>query len=217
MINILQSSVLFSGYTPEQLNQLLPCLDSWEKTYDKGEYLMRMGDKAEMIGMVLSGSVHVIEEDFWGNRNIITELGIGEVFAESYACANSAPIQVDVVTQEKTTVLYIYISKLLTPCGKACDYHISLIRRLVGMLAQKNLFLNEKLRHVTRRTTRERVLSYLSAIAAQKGKAEFDIPFNRQQLADYLAVDRSAMSSELGKLRDEGTLTFHKNHFTLMQ
>ncbi|MDD3920632.1 MAG: Crp/Fnr family transcriptional regulator [Eubacteriales bacterium] len=216
-VSVVQASALFSGFSAKEIEHMLTCMDAEKKEYDKGAYLLHVGEKVRAIGMLLSGSAHVVEEDFWGNRNIIIALEAGEIFAESYAFAGGAPLQVDVIAQEPATVLYIDTKKLLTPCQNACDFHSELIYRLVGMLAQKNLFLTEKLRHVTRRSTREKLLSYLSAESARNAKPDFSIPFDRQQLADYLAVERSAMSAELGKLRKEGVLSFQRNRFTLLK
>ena len=155
---------------------------------------------------MLEGGVHIIREDFWGNRSIVGLAGPGEIFAESYALAGK-PLAVSVLAATDGRALFLDAG------------HLSerLSANLLALLAEKNLMLTEKMRHMARRTTREKLLSYLSAQALRAGTAEFDIPLDRQQLADFLAVDRSAMSAALGKLRDEGVLEFRKNHFRLLR
>ena len=215
ILPVIRSSLLFTGMEDSQILDMLACLSAKDRTYAKGEYLIREGDPVADVGVVLAGSVHVIREDFWGNRNIIAVLETGDVFGESYACAGSAPSGVSVVALEATQVLTLNAQRALTSCASACAFHSALIRNLVSMLAVKNLRLNEKLVHVTQRNTREKLLAFLSSQSLQKGAATFEIPFNRQELADYLSVDRSAMSLALCKLRDEGMLAFHRNRFTL--
>ncbi len=214
---VMRRSSLFAGIGDEQALTMLDCLSAERRTYRKGAYLFNAGDRVNAFGLVLSGSVQVVAEDFWGNRNILAMPGPGEVFAESYACVPDSRLTVDVLAREDTAVLFLDARRALTPCAAACDYHGMLVRNLAAMLAQKNLQLNRKLHHVTQRSTRDKLMSYLSAESSRAGGPVFEIPFDRQQLADYLAVDRSALSAALGKLRDEGVLTFHKNRFELKQ
>lgn len=213
--DILQSSPLFAGMDQAEIPTMLNCLSAVQKKFGKDEYVLRSGKVIESFGLVLSGTVLVIWEDFWGNRNIITHIGVGEIFAESFASLINHPLAVDVVTQEPTEILFLNISKVLSTCSSNCGSHHQLIRNLVSMLAAKNLKLNEKLQHITQRSTREKILSFLSAQSARYGSSSFEVPFNRQQMADFLSVDRSAMSNELCKLRDEGVLAFQHNHFQL--
>jgi CRP/FNR family transcriptional regulator, dissimilatory nitrate respiration regulator len=212
---VLQQTPLFAGITEDKADRMLACLSAARRTFAKGAYVLRTGDDVNRFGMLLSGSVQVVAEDFWGNLNILAILGVGEVFAESYACLPGAKLTVDVIALEDTEALFLDARNALMPCSSACDEHGALVRNLAAMLAAKNLNLNDKLHHVTQRSTREKLLSYLSAQSARAGSPSFSIPFNRQQLADYLAVERSAMSAELGRLRDEGVLTFQKNSFRL--
>ena len=202
------SSPLFRDIAPADLASLLDCLDARERAYEKGAWLLRRGEWTDRLGLVLSGTVHILREDFWGSRSIVGLAGPGEIFAESYALAGE-PLEVSVLAASDARVLFLRVETALTGCGQ-------LTRNLTALLAEKNLTLTRKMRHMARRTTREKLLSYLSAQALRSGGPEFDIPMDRQQLADYLAVDRSAMSAALGKLRDEGVLTFRKNHFRLL-
>jgi CRP/FNR family transcriptional regulator, dissimilatory nitrate respiration regulator len=212
---ILQQTPLFTGITEDKADRMLTCLSAARRSFAKGMYILHTGDAVTRFGLILTGSVQVVAEDFWGNRNILAILGVGEVFAESYACLPGAKLTVDVMALEDTEALFLDARNALMPCASACDEHGALVRNLAAMLAAKNLNLNDKLHHVTQRSTREKLLSYLSAQSARTGSPTFAIPFNRQQLADYLAVERSAMSAELGRLRDEGVLTFQKNGFCL--
>ena len=185
-------------------------------SYQKAEYILSAGTSIDCIGMLLSGSASIIQEDFWGNRNMITKISPGQLFAEAFACVPQSVLNVSVVADTSATVLFLKVQKVLTTCPTSCVFHSRMIRNLLGELAHKNLLFHEKLTHMAQRTTREKLLSYLSAESVRQGNAVFDIPYNRQQLADYLSVERSAMSHELGKLRDEGILLFQKNHFTLL-
>lgn len=213
---IICSSPLFSGLAEEETEAILGCLSASQESLERQQFLLRRGDRTAAMGLVLSGSVHIIREDFWGNRNIIATAGPGELFAETYACTAGATLDVSVVAAETARVMYLEVGRILNTCSPSCQFHERLIRNLLTVLAGKNLLLNEKLIHMAQRSTRDKLLSYLSAEAQRRGSASFTIPFNRQQLADYLSVDRSAMSNELGKMRDEGLLRFDKNSFQLL-
>ena len=197
---------LFRGIPAGELPALLDRASAREVRFAKGELLLHRGETPRSLGLVLEGGVHIIREDFWGNRSIVGLAGAGEIFAESYALAGK-PLEVSVLAATDGRALFLDAG------------HLSqrLSANLLVLLAEKNLMLTEKMRHMARRTTREKLLSYLSAQALRAGTAEFDIPLDRQQLADFLAVDRSAMSAALGKLRDEGVLEFRKNHFRLLR
>ena len=212
---VLRSSQLFSGVSEEELTAMLTCLGAEKRSFPKEAFLLRSGDTAESIGLVLSGSVLVIQEDIWGNRNILSKAGPGQTFAEVFACAPGAVLNVSEEAESAVTVMFLHIRRVLSVCPSACSHHSRIIRNLLGELAEKNLRLNEKLTHMGQRTTRAKLMSYFSAEAQRRGGYEFDIPFSRQQLADYLGVERSGLSMELGKMRDEGLLDFHKSHFLL--
>ena len=194
---------------------MLACLRAEKKDFPKDAFLMRTGDTVESIGLVLSGSVLVIQEDVWGNRNILSKAGAGQTFAAAYACAPGSIMNVSVVAETPVTAMFLNVKRVLNVCPSACAHHSRMIRNLLGELAEKNLRFSEKLSHMGQRTTRAKLMSYFSAEAQRLGKYEFDIPFSRQQLADYLAVERSGLSLELGKMRREGLLDFHKSHFVL--
>ncbi len=214
-INVLLASQLFSGISENELRAMLSCLDAKIEEYPKGAFVLRAGDGVDAIGLMLLGSVLVIQEDVWGNRNILSKVGVGQTFGTAYACAPGSIPNSAVVAETAVTVMFLNVRRILNVCSSACAHHNRIIRNLLGELAEKNLMINEKLTHMGQRSTRSKVMSYLSARAQYLGTYEFDIPFSRQQLADYLAVDRSGLSIELGKMRDEGLLDFRKNHFVL--
>ena len=217
MTTALLRSPLFRGIDRAQLMDLLDCLGTSSRRYQKGETVFQQGDRTSRFGLVVSGMVHIVKEEFWGNRTIVGLARAGEVFAESYACLASEPLEVSVLAAADTEILFMDAARAATACSEACGAHGTLSRNLLSMLAGRNLSLTRKMGHMAHRSTREKLLSYLSAQAVAAGRPEFDIPLNRQQLADYLAVDRSAMSTVLGELRDQGVLTFRKNHFHLLR
>ena len=214
-IQLLKRSRLFNGINEDEIKFLLDCLSAHNREYFKGEYIYRYGDKIDAIGVVLLGKVLVFNEDYWGNRTIMAELSPGDLFGETFASTNSTPITVSVVATEDARVMFLEMHEVLTTCEKDCDFHHKLIRNLVAELAEKNVLLNEKIGHMSKRTTREKLLSYLSSQSHKHGSLNFEIPFNRQQLADYLGVDRTAMSKELSKLRAEEVIDFDRRHFII--
>ena len=211
---MLLHTALFQGISRQELPALLTQLNARRRQYDKGAVILHRGDQTARLGLVLSGTVHMVKEDFWGARTIVGLARPGEVFAESYACLPGAVLEVSVLAAADTEILFLDAAPALSG-GGAGGAQFS--RNLLAMLAGRNLTLTRKIGHMARRTTRDKLISYLSAQALQAGRSEFDIPLDRQQLADCLAVDRSSMSTTLGRLRDEGVLTFRKNHFHLLR
>lgn len=196
---------LFQGIP--DLEAMLERTGARVRSYEKGAFLLRRGETAEQMGVVLSGGVHIVREDFWGNRSIVGLAGPGDVFAESYHLSGGV-LEVSALAAAETEALLLDARRAGEP---------ALLENLLSLLAEKNRMLTEKIRHMSRRTTREKLLSYLSVQALRAGGPEFDIPLDRQQLADYLAVDRSALSAELGKLRREGLLETRRSHFRLLE
>ncbi len=213
---ILAQSLLFQGVSLTDLPHLLKCLGPKEVTYPKDYTIIEEGDLLDELGVVLSGSVSIVRHDFWGNRTLVAKLGSGDIFAETVACTADKSVA-SVITEEKTVVLFLGVQQIITTCSTACVFHHAIIENMIKLLAHKNLTLMLKMSHITKRNTREKLLSFLSEQALNKGQQEFTIPFDRQQLADYLCVDRSAMSSELGKMRLDGLLEYNKNTFILKQ
>lgn len=212
---ILRASELFSGVSEEELSAMLSCLNPKTERFPKDSFILRAGATTESVGVVLSGSILIVQEDVWGNRNIVSKAGQGQTFAAAYACAAGAALDVSVFAETPVTVMFLNVKRILNICPSACVHHSRMIRNLLGELAEKNLRFTKKLMHIGQRTTRSKLMSYFSAEAQRIGKYEFEIPFSRQQLADYLAVERSGLSVELGKMRKDGLLDFRKNHFIL--
>lgn len=213
----LPDNPLFQGIGPQELRSMFSCLSPREARFLKGEYLFLPGEPLSRIGLVLEGAVHLVLEDFWGDRTILEQAGPGQLFGEAYACSPGALPAAAALAAQDSRVLLLDVGRVLGVCGNACPFHTRLVRNLVGVLAQRSLSLTKKVELLSRRTTREKLLSYLSAQSRRVGRQDFSIPFNRQQLADYLAVDRSAMSSELSRLQREGVLTVQRNQFTLLR
>ncbi len=212
---IIRTSQLFAGISDEELLIMLNCLGAKKLSYPKDAFLLRAGDTVDSISLVLSGNVLIIQEDIWGNRNIISKAGPGQTFGSAFACAPGVRINAAVSAETPVTILSMDVKRVLNVCSAACAHHNAIIRNLLGELAGKNLAFNEKITHMGQRSTRAKLLSYFSAEAKRHGSYEFDIPFSRQQLADYLAVERSGLSLELGKMSREGLIEFNKNHFKI--
>ena len=214
---ILRNSQFFQGMTEEEILSVLHCVNATVQHKQKDEYILRVGDRTESMGLVLRGSVLVLQEDLWGHRNIMHRIGPGEYFAEPFAATAGSVLNVSVVADEDSEIMMLNMERFLKTCPHACAHHGRMVRNLVSVMARRVLDLNEKLTHMAKRSTREKLLSYLSAESIRQGKLAFTIPYDRQQLADYLSVERAAMSVELGKLQKEGLLKTNRNHFELFQ
>ena len=214
---ILRNSPFFQGMTEEEILSVLQCVNAVVQHKKKDEYILRVGDSTESMGLVLRGSVLVLQEDLWGHRNIMHRIGPGEYFAEPFAATAGSVLNVSVVADEDSEIMMLNMERFLKTCPHACAHHGRMVRNLVSVMARRVLDLNEKLTHMAKRSTREKLLSYLSAESMRQGKLAFTIPYDRQQLADYLSVERAAMSVELGKLQKEGLLKTNRNHFELFQ
>ena len=211
----LSNTGLFHGIREQEIGAMLGCLGSREGRYKKDEIIFRAGEAVTEIGMVLSGSVNVVVNFWWGNSNIFGHIGKGDIFAENYAAIPGKELLCDVVAAEDTEALFLGLAKVLATCRNSCPFHQRLIHNLLRISAQKNLGLANRMMHIAPKSIRERLLSYLSEQAMENGGPHFSIPFSRQQLADYLGVDRSALSNELSKMQKDGLLSFRKNEFTL--
>ena len=212
---ILRNSPFFQGMTEEEILSVLHCVNASVHHKKKDEYILRVGDSTESMGLVLRGSVLVLQEDLWGHRNIIHRIGPGEYFAEPFAATAGSVLNVSVVADEDSEIMLLNMERFLRTCPHACAHHGRMVRNLVSVMAKRVLDLNEKLTHMAKRSTREKLLSFLSAESMRQGKLAFTIPYDRQQLADYLSVERAAMSVELGKLQKEGLLKTNRNYFEL--
>ncbi len=213
-LSVLTECSLFRGLSQAEISAVLPCLSARQAQYGRGQYLLHTGETVSSLGIVLSGELELSQEDFWGNRNLLTTIGPGDLFAEAFACAHQ-PSPVSAVCRVPGRVLYLRTDAIFSPCEKCCAQHKTLTQNLISTLARKNILLNEKASFLSQRSTREKLLSYLSAQARRSGSASFTIPFDRQQLADFLSVNRSAMSAELSRMQQEGLLHVQRSRFTL--
>lgn len=215
-VKILKNTSLFSGVAEEEILAMLGCLNASLKTYKKGEYVFHQGETISSITVLVSGMLHVQHDDYWGNRNIINLIEVGEMFGEAYVSPDSGVMMNNVIAIEDSAVMFFDAKQVLTTCSSACRFHAIVVQNLFYAISDKNRKLVQKLSHMSKRSTREKLMSYLSDESSRQKSSSFDISFNRQQLADFLSVDRSAMSNELSKMRDDGLIQFDKNHFTLL-
>ena len=206
---------LFEKIAESHLETLLKCLGATQKNFGKNGVVFAADKKLDSVGIVLSGAVHTVREDFWGKRTIVGRIECGGLFGEAFACAGTEKFPFNVIAAEASDVLFVKCNRILTSCPSACGFHTTLIKNLTLILAEKNIALTQKLKHLTQPTTREKLLSYLSEQAQTVHSKTFAIPFNREELADYLSVERSAMSAELSRMRRDGLVRYQKNHFEL--
>lgn len=214
---LLSGAELFAGLNGEEIGRVLACLGAHTRAYTRGTVLCPAGGVTGFIGLVIKGSVRVEYQDAWGNRSLISQVGPGETYAEVFALLPGEPMPVSVVAASDCLVLRVQAAKLTQLCGESCAFHGQMIRNLLRIVSRRNAGLTRRMVHTAPKTIRARLMSYLSLEAARARSRRFDIPFDRQQLADYLGVDRSALSNELGKMRREGLLTTTKNRFELAE
>ena len=214
-IHLLAGTRLFQGIREHEIEAMLTCLSAEERTYGKNAYIYRAGDVTGRLGVVMEGAVNIIKDDVWGNRKIIENIGRGQIFGETYACLKGEPLMVDVQASERSRILFMDVNRILTTCSSSCDFHNRLIRSLMYVLAGKNLMLTKKMDIITPKSLRERVMVYLSQESVKQGSRTITVPFNRQQMADYLSVDRSALSAELSRMQRDGVISYEKNRFTI--
>ena len=214
--DILSQCPLFSGISRQELEQMLSCLGGKITGIAKGNPVFLEGDPAEFVGVVLSGQVQIVRTDYYGNRSVLTVVSPGGLFAEAFACAGVEALPVSAMALQTSTVLLLDCKRVLTGCSNACTFHSRLVRNLLKGIAQKNLMLTSKIRCMSQKTTREKLLEFLLEQAKQHGSAEFVIPYDRQALADYLGVERSAMSAEISKLKKAGRIDCSGSRFRVL-
>ena len=213
----LGNTPLFRGMTVPDIEEMLCCLRAAERTYKKGAVILPEGTPTEQLGVVLSGRVIIEMGDVWGNNSVLSSVGAGGIFAEAYACVPGEPLMVNVTAAEDTEALLLNTGRVMNPCSNVCPYHMQLVRNLLTLCAEKNLQLSRRILHTAPKSIRKRLLSYFSECIKRTGGYSFDIPYNRQQLADYLSVERSALSNELSLMQWDGLIRYDKNHFVIME
>jgi CRP-like cAMP-binding protein len=212
---ILCQCPLFQGIGQEDLNAMLGCLGAKFVSFSKGDPVFLEGEPARLVGVVLSGSVQVVQDDYYGNRSVLSILQAGDSFGEAFSCAGLVSMPVSVFAVKNSEVILLNCQRILTLCSHTCHFHSLLVQNIVKGLAQKNLAFTQKVRYMSQKTTREKLLAYLFDQAKQQGRAEFVIPCDRQALADYLGVERTAMSAEISKLKKAGLLDTKGSWFCL--
>ena len=215
-LEILKKCPLFYGFEPEGVERIVGCLGARVLSFNKKETILCEGERASHIGILLSGSVHIIQVDYYGNQTILDDAHPSDLFCESFACAGVESLPVSVVACEPCEVFLFPAGGVLHTCERNCDFHRRMIYNLVHDLADKSLALHQRIKIVSKRTTRDKLMEYLMVQAAESGKKSFEIPYDRQELADYLEVDRSGLSVEIGKLKREGIIENRKRRFTIL-
>ena len=215
-LDILKKSILFKGIGDSDIPAMLGCLGAAAVKVEKGGYIFSEGEPARYMGIVISGEVQVIRDDFFGNRSIVAAAGPGELFGESFACAEVEEIPVSVMASEDSQILLMDCSRVLTVCGNSCNFHNMIIHNLMRVMARKNLMFNQKLEVISKRTTRDKLMTYLHQQAKRAGNSSFTIPFDRQELADYLGVERSAMSAEISRMKKDGLIECQRSWFKVI-
>ena len=213
---VLCECMLFDGINKEDLISMLACLGARVEEYKQGEIIFSEGEAAREIGIVLSGNAQIVRIDYFGNRSIVTNIGKAQLFGESFACAGVNTLPVDVIATSDSVVMLIDANRIINTCNNTCEFHRQVIFNLLKVVATKNLVFHQKLEVTSKRSTREKLMTYLLMQAKNNNSNEFEIPFDRQELADYLEVERSGLSAEIGKLRKEGVLECRKNRFVLL-
>ena len=214
--DLLSASPLFAGITREELGSMLQCLGAKVLEIAKGDPVFLEGDAAGFIGVVLEGSVQIVQEDYFGSRSVIHHSGPGDIFAEAFSFTGLDAMPVSSYAVKNSRIMLLACRRMMTVCSNACGFHNHLVKNLLELVSRKNLMLNRKIRYMSQKTTREKLLAYLADQAKAAGSPEFTIPFDRQALADYLSVERSAMSAEIGKLKKDGLLDCKGSWFRLV-
>ena len=214
--DILSQCPLFSGISRQEMGLLLNCLDGRITRVTKGNPVFLEGEPARFMGVVLFGTVQIVRDDYYGNRSVLTVVSPGGLFAEAFACAGVETLPVSVIALQSCSVLLLDCKRVLTSCSNACHFHSTLVQNLLRGIARKNLILTQKIRCMSQKTTREKLMEFLLEQAKQHGSGEFVIPYDRQALADYLGVERSAMSAEISKLKKAGRIDCSGSRFRVL-
>ena len=213
--DILSRCPLFAGVEEGDLEIMAQCLNGKEITLAKGQPVFLEGEKAEFVGVVLSGAIQIVRDDYWGHRSVMGVAESGDLFAEAFSCAGEEFLPMSAFALKDSRVILFDCKKVLTVCSHACPFHQRLVQNLLMILARKNLSLSRKIQVMSKKTTREKLMAFLMDQAKQKHAAAFTIPYDRQGLADYLSVERSAMSAEISKMKKEGLIDTKGSWFHL--
>ena len=211
----IKKSPLFTGITEEELSKMLVCFGGTIKNYESGDMIIRQGDIVSKIYMILEGSVYIEKDSYWGRRIIVQKLNELNNIALGLVASKNIESTVSAVCSKNAIILSLNFNKCSTMCTNACNHHVALIQNMFKILSKENIELLEKIENISQKSIRDKLLTYLSNESIKNKSSNFEINFNRQELADYLNIDRSAMSFEMSKLKNEGLIDFEKNRFTL--
>ena len=209
-------SPLFHGIKQDELNAMLSCIGYHIGTFKKGDIVAFEGDNLKHIGIVMKGSVDMVKEDLWGNKTMLLRMGKDELFGETFACGSDSLSVVTFLVSEDAKILFMPFDRVMHSCTMACQFHHRLIENMVKIIADKNRDLIRKIDVVTKRTIREKLLAYLSIQAQVQNARYFVVPLGRVELAEYLCVDRSALTRELAKMKEDGLIDYDKNCFRIL-
>jgi len=213
-LHVLKTVALFGGINGDELEAILGCIEAEKRTVKKGQIVLLAGDSPRHIGIVLTGQMQIVREDYDGNRNLLAVLTAGDIFAEALCCAGIPESPVTVLSDLDSTVLLMRFERILESCPNSCSFHRKLIENMLRIIAGKNLMLQSHMEILSLKSIRARVLRYLETLASKQGR-RIIIPLDREELANYLCVDRSALSHELSKMKNDGLIEYDRNTFLL--
>ena len=209
-------SPLFEGIEPEDRVAMLGCTGYHIGVFQKGDIIAFEEENIRHIGIVISGAVDMVKEDIWGNKTMLVRTGKNEVFGETFACGSDNLSVVSFVVSEPAKILFMPFDRVMRSCSMACQFHHKLIENMVRVIANKNRDLIRKVEAVSKRSIREKLLAYLSVQAQTQNSRYFEIPLGRVELAEYLCVDRSALTRELVKMKEDGLIDYDRNCFRML-
>lgn len=213
----MMASRLFEGIAEDDAAAMLGCIGSYRKEYGKNAFISLAGDAVTCVGLVLSGRVHMIKEDLWGEKTIIAVIEPGELFGETFACGTIDTSTVSFSAVEKSEALMLPFERVMHTCSNTCPFHQRLVENMLKMIADKNRQLMEKVEIISKLTLREKIVTYLSLCAQQAGSRSFEISLSRTEMAEFLCANRSALARELGKMKAEGLIDYSKNTFSILR
>jgi len=214
-LDIIKTVSLFKEINDEDIEFMLNCLQAEIKAFPKNSIILMAGEKPQNVGVVLEGLIHIVNEDVSGTRTLIEAVSLGGTFAEAFCCAGISASPVTIVAAENSKILWLKFDRVVQTCANSCTFHNRLIENMLKVVADKNLYLQNRMEVVSMKSIRDKVLHYLESFSGKQGSRDIVIPFNREEMADYLCVDRSALSHELARMKEDGLLDYKKNIFTL--
>lgn len=205
---------LFENIDNNGVLELLKCIGIKTKVFKKNSLILKTDGKIDFLGVILGGNAVIKKTDSLGHTMVIEKLKMNDIFGHNIVCCGLDRSPVEIVSENECEVLFLPFEKVVTPCEKLCSYHLKLIKNIMKMISMRNSLLNDKIDIIGKKTTRDKILAFLESY--RNGEKVFSVPYSREEMAKFLCVDRSAMSRELCRMRDEGILRFHKNHFEFL-